>query len=80
MQTIDEDMQVSMYEKWATPFIYKLKDWVKWASKQSQKPNTALWGVCDAIKVSLQCEEQPVSRLTGTICTHGGSSILLASE
>lgn len=56
-----------MYEKWATPFVYKVEDWIKWASKESQKPNTALWGVCDAIKVSLQCVEQPASQLKHTI-------------
>lgn len=67
MQTRDEDRQVSMYEKWATPFVYKVEDWIKWASKESQKPNTALWGVCDAIKVSLQCVEQPASQLKHTI-------------
>jgi hypothetical protein len=37
----------------AAPFIYKVKDWIKWTSKQSQETHAALWGVCNAIKVSL---------------------------
>lgn len=63
-----------MSNKEFAPFIYKVKDRIKWPSKKSQKPYTALWGVCDASKVRLHYEtayiQQPVKGQLPNM--HGG--------